>query len=49
MRRKSLGVFVFARVELGLEPLATGADSVTVALIRRAGAGVVVVPREFDD
>lgn len=38
-----------SRVELGLEPLPTGPDSVTVALIRRAGAGIVVVPREFDD
>jgi UDP:flavonoid glycosyltransferase YjiC (YdhE family) len=38
-----------SRVELGLEPLATGPESVTVALIRRAGAGIVVVPREFDD
>jgi MGT family glycosyltransferase len=38
-----------SRVELGLEPLATGPDSVTVALIQRAGAAIVVVPREFDD
>jgi hypothetical protein len=38
-----------SRVELGLEPLPTGPDSVTVALIRRAGAGIVVIPREFDD
>jgi UDP:flavonoid glycosyltransferase YjiC (YdhE family) len=38
-----------SRVELGLEPLATGPDSVTVALIRRAGAAIVVIPREFDD
>ena len=38
-----------SRVELGLEPLPTGPDSVTVALVRRAGAGIVVVPREFDN
>lgn len=38
-----------SRVELGLEPLPTGPDSVTVALVRRAGVGIVAVPREFDD
>jgi hypothetical protein len=38
-----------SRAGLGLEPLATGPDSVTVALVRRAGARIVVVPREFDD
>lgn len=38
-----------SRVELGLDPLPTGPDSVTVALVRRAGVGIVVVPREFDD
>jgi UDP:flavonoid glycosyltransferase YjiC (YdhE family) len=38
-----------SRVELGLEPLATRPDSVTVALIRRAGAAIVAIPREFDD
>jgi EryCIII-like glycosyltransferase len=38
-----------SRVELGLGPLPVGPDSVTVALVRRAGAGIVVVPREFDD
>jgi UDP:flavonoid glycosyltransferase YjiC (YdhE family) len=38
-----------ARAELGLEPLPTDRDSVTVALVRRAGAAIVVMPREFDD
>ena len=39
-----------SRVELGLAPLDPGSgDSVTVALVRRAGAGIVVIPREFDD
>ena len=38
-----------SRVELGLAPLPIGPDSVTVALVRRAGAGIVVIPREFDD
>jgi MGT family glycosyltransferase len=37
------------RVEIGLEPLPTGPDSVTVALARRAGASLVVMPREYDD
>ena len=38
-----------SRIGLGLEPLPPGPDSVTVTLVRRAGAGIVVIPREFDD
>jgi MGT family glycosyltransferase len=38
-----------SRLELGLDPLPAGTDSVTVALVRRAAAALVVVPREFDD
>jgi hypothetical protein len=39
-----------SRLELGLDPLPPGTDdSVTVALVRRAAAALVVVPREFDD
>ena len=38
-----------SRRELGLDPLPPSSDSVTVALVRRAAAALVVVPREFDD
>jgi MGT family glycosyltransferase len=38
-----------SRAELGLPPLAAGADSVTVTLVRRAAASLVTLPREFDD
>ena len=38
-----------SRVELGLAPLPPGPESVTVALVHRAGAAIVVIPREFDD
>jgi MGT family glycosyltransferase len=37
-----------ARAELGLEPLPDGPEAVSVALVRRAAAGLVVMPREFD-
>jgi len=36
------------RTELGLESLPAGPDAVSVALVRRAAAGLVVMPREFD-
>lgn len=38
-----------SRLELGLDPLPPSSDSITVALVRRATAALVVVPREFDD
>jgi MGT family glycosyltransferase len=38
-----------SRLQLGLDPLPSSGDSVTVALVRRAAAALVVVPREFDD
>jgi len=37
------------RVGLGLARLPIGPDSVTVALARRAGASLIVMPGEFDD
>jgi MGT family glycosyltransferase len=36
------------RAELGLGALPAGPDSVSIALVRRAAAGLVVMPREFD-
>jgi MGT family glycosyltransferase len=38
-----------SRLQLGLDPLPSSADSVTVALVWRAAAALVVLPREFDD
>jgi MGT family glycosyltransferase len=36
------------RAELGLGALPPGTDSVSIALVRRAAAGLVVMPSEFD-
>lgn len=38
-----------SRAELGLAPLPTGRDSVTIELVRRAAGALVALPREFDD
>ena len=38
-----------SRAGIGVAPLSSGPDSVTVALARRAAAALVVLPREYDD